>query len=161
LFRFGKHKTARFAGLGVTVLLGAILSQHVFADNIETPAGAEFGTYAAEELNLRISPPGSAVAAVPGNVNKIPGYPLSQEELGLVLDSSVSGQRFGRTSAGANFADEQDRQPFRARVVTWIKKRSSDFNMFSLFDADAGEPGLHVDVDTEEEEMMLQYQVGF
>jgi len=136
-----------------------MLSQHAIADDFAIPAGAEFKTFAVEELDLRVPPRGRSDAV--GNATAIPGYPLSQEELGLVLDTSKPGQEFSQNLVGAAFANEQDKQPFRVRVVTWIKQRSSDFSLFRLFDADAAEPGLRVDVDTDEEELMLQYRVGF
>ena len=162
MFSFGKNKSARSAGLGVTVVFGAILSQNVFAQDMQPPAGEEFRTFAVEELNLKISPDSNSGAFAAGEVTTIRGYPLSQEELSLVLDTSMAGQGFGQHSEGAGLTDEQNKhQPFRTRVVTWIKNRSSDFNLFSLFNADAATPGLHVDVDTDEEELMLQYQVGF
>jgi hypothetical protein len=162
LFSFRKNKSARSAGLGVTVLFGAILSQNVFAQDIPPPAGAEFTTFAVEELNLEISPDSRSGAVAAGEVTAIRGYPLSQEELSLVLDTSIAGHGFGPLSEGAGLTDKQDKQqPFRTRVVTWIKNRSSDFDLFSRFNADAATPGLHVDVDTDEEELMLQYQVGF
>jgi hypothetical protein len=91
----------------------------------------------------------------------IPGYPLSQEELNLVLDTSELGSVFRQKSAGVEFSGEQSKQSFHVRMVTWIKQRSSDFNLFKLFDTEDSEPGLRLDVDTDEEELVLQYRVGF
>ena len=160
MFRFGRQKATRFAGLGVMVLLGAVLSQHVFAEDLATPTGSEFRTFAVEDLDLR-PPQGNSNAVGAGTLTTIPGYPLSREELSLVLDSSAKVQGFNQPSAGAAFADEQGKPTFHVRVVTWIKQRSSDFSLFRLFDADSAGPGLHVDVDTDEEELMLKYRVGF
>lgn len=161
MFRFARHKTARFAGFGVAVILGALLSQHTFAADFSSPAEAEFRTFAVDELTLGMPRTGSSEAIKAGSLTTIPGYPLSQEELNLVLDTSERGSEFRQQPADAEFVGEQDRQPFRVRVVTWIKQRSSDFNLFKLFDTDESEPGLHLDVDTDEEELVLQYRVGF
>lgn len=161
MFRFGRRKTARFAGLGVTVLLCAVLSPHVFAEDIATATGAEYSIFAVEDLDLGMPRQASSNAVEVGSGTMIPGYPLSQEELNLVLDTSELGSVFRQKSAGVEFSGEQSKQSFHVRMVTWIKQRSSDFNLFKLFDTEDSEPGLRLDVDTDEEELVLQYRVGF
>jgi len=145
----------------VTVLLGAVLSQLVYAEDFSTSANAGFGAFAVEDLDLRMPLQSSSDAVEAGSVTTIPGYPLSQEELSLVLHMSEPGSGFNQKSADVEFAAQQSKQSFHVRLVTWIKQRSSDFNLFKLFDADDSEPGLRVDVDTDEEELVLQYRVGF
>ncbi|MDH3509595.1 MAG: hypothetical protein OER85_01925 [Gammaproteobacteria bacterium] len=158
MFRFGRHEKA---GFGATVLLGAVLSQLALAEDIATPVTVEFGTFEFAELNLGMSLQSSSDVVEAGSVATIPGYPLSAEELSLVLDTPEPLSGFNPKPAGAHFAAEQSGQPFRARVVTWIKQRSSYFNIFRLFSADQADPGLHLDVDTDEEELVLEYRVGF
>lgn len=158
MFRFGRHKTAAFVA---TVLLGAVLSQLAFAEDIARSATAEFGTFEFAELNLDMSLQGSPDLVEAESVATIPGYPLSAEELSLVLATPEPLSGFNTKPTGADFAAKQSGQPFRARLVTWIKQRSSYFNFFRLFSADQADPGLHLDVDTDEEELVLEYRVGF
>jgi hypothetical protein len=161
LFSFGRYKIARFVELGVTVLLGAVLSQFAYAEDFSTSTNAGFSAFAVEDLDLRMPLQSSSGAVEAGSVTAIPGYPLSQEELSLVLHMSEPGSGFSQKPADVEFAAEQNKQSFHVRLVTWIKQRSSNFNLFKLFDADDSEPGLRVDVDTDEEELVLQYRVGF
>lgn len=156
-----RQKAARLFGVCTLVFLGALPSLPALAVDIPPLADAEFRTFAVEDLDLRIPSPGNpAVGAVAG-ATTIPGYPLSAEELNLVLDAAEPESGFGRLPVAVEYFTEQERQPFRARLVGWIKQRSSDFNLFRLFNTDDSAPGMRLDVDTVAEELVLEYRVGF
>ena len=159
MFAFGKQNAARFVELATIGLLGAVLSQNAFADDFAPLTDAEFRTFAVEDLDLRMPLQGSSAAVEAGNAMTLRGYPLTQEELNLILDTSDPA--FSRKAAGANVSNEHGKPPLRTRVVGWIKQRSSDFNFFKLFSADDSGPGVHLEVDTDEEELVLEYRFEF
>jgi len=149
------------SGFCALLFLGALLSQQALAEDIPARVDAEFRTFAVEDLDLRIPASGSSDVAAAASATTIPGYPLSAEELSLVLDASEPGAGFSRLPVTVEYSKEQNRPPFRARLMGWFKQRSSDFNLFKLFNADDSAPGMRLDVDTDAEELVLEYRVGF
>ena len=156
-----RHKAARLSGVCALVFLGALLSRQALAEDIPRLAEAEFRTFAVEDLDLRMPSPGSSDVVAVAGATTIPGYPLSAEELSLVLDTSEPGSGFSRLPVAVEYSTEQNRPPLRVRLMGWIKQRSSDFNLFKLFNADDSAPGMRLDVDTDAEELVLEYRVGF
>lgn len=157
----GERHSIRFVRNFSIAVCGLLLSFYACADDTPDLGDAAFSTFAVADLDLRMPQSGSAEVAVGSNDLVIPGYPLTTEELNLILESPGSTSDFSSIPLEAAYFDDQVRQPFGTRVVGWIKQRSSDFNLFKLFDADDTSPGVRLDVDTEEEELVLQYRVGF
>lgn len=157
----GRNKAARVTGLSTIASVSILLSQCACADEIPALADAGFRTFAVEDLDLRTPLTGGSDIITTTDESTIPGYPLSAEELNLVMGIPQSVAGFDEVSVGLDYADEQFPQPFQHRLMGWFKQRSSDFNLFKLFDSDDSRSGVRLDVDTEEEELVLQYRIGF
>lgn len=157
----GDYKLARFRAIGGIALCSVLLFGPALAGDLPLLTDAELRPFAVEDLDLRIPAPGSDDTILSATGAEIPGYPLSSEELNLIIEAPQLAAGFGRPGPAASLAGGPMKPPFRARLMGWIKQRSSDFNLFRLFSVDDSRPGMRLDVDTEQEELVLQYRIGF
>ena len=112
-------------------------------------AADEFASLFAEEfegISLRLTDPDETLASRPRLF-------LSDEELSLVLRAV--------DPLGTDGGEVTARPTFRQRFVDWISNRSADSNVFSALARDELEPGVRVDIDTDTEEVSVEYRVGF
>jgi hypothetical protein len=140
---------------------GILLPGPAAADDPSSLTETGFRAFAVEDLDLRIAARGGADVIAVANEPSIPGYPLSMEELNLVMATPEPAAGFGRPGRAPDFAVDPMNQPLRVRLMGWIKQRSNDFGLFRLLSADDSRPGMRLDVDTEQEELVLEYRIGF
>ena len=103
----------------------------------------------------------------------LPGFPLSQEDLALVLkttDPVGSGQRAfvdqgvdrtGDQTTHQTTMAEPGKRPLRLRLMDWIKQGSKRANIFSALVREEDQPGMRVDIDPDREEVVVEYHIGF
>lgn len=140
---------------------GVLLPGLATGDDLSSPTETGFRAFAVRDLDLRIPTQGSSDLIAVANEPSIPGYPLSMDELGLVIETPPSAMGFGRARLDADLAVDPMDQPLRVRLMGWMKQRSTDFSLFRLLSADDSRPGMRLDVDTEQEELVLEYRIGF
>jgi len=86
----------------------------------------------------------------------LPGFPLSAEELSLVLRLT--------DPVGFSANSEAVRPSFRERLGSWLGRdwmRQKDTSVFSALVRDENETGMRVDFDPAAEEVVVEYRVGF
>ncbi len=122
----------------------------LFADDFE---GIALELPDADQL-LAERPPAAQLEAL-----TLPGFPLTDEELSLILRiTDPVGRRRGAGDAGIA------RPTIGERLVNWVRwqsRRSGDASVFSALARDADEPGVRVDIDPDAEEVVVEYRVGF
>ncbi|MDH3605096.1 MAG: hypothetical protein OEU26_36330, partial [Candidatus Tectomicrobia bacterium] len=107
----GEYKLVRFRGICGIALFGVLLSGTALAGDIPLLTDAEFRTFATEDLDLRILAQGSADVIAVTSETEIPGYPLSVEELNLVIETPEPAAGFGRAALEANYVGDSIKQP--------------------------------------------------
>jgi len=138
--------------------VGLCASQAMAADDIATLFDENF-----EGISLTLTDPDQVLARRPRAaelaVDSLPGFRMTSEELSLVLritDPVGSG--------GLAADDDAVELSLRERLVSWMTQHSNESNdkgVFSALSREADEPGVRVDIDTDAEEVRLEYRVGF
>ena len=158
------------------------------ADEFSLPPASEFGEVWIDTLGLRnadrnqslvdkslINPflGGQFLDGVPADaIESLEHYPLSEEELGLVFDAAKAEEfvqrEFGQreSTQRASQSDTFDEPPDLAetRFVPNLVPQPVDekpTNVLSLTPQDQTAVGVHLDVDPEEEEVILNWFVEF
>jgi len=99
----------------------------------------------------------------------LPGFPLSQEDLALVLKTTdpVGGGQWAFVDQGVDRTGDQTtmaepgKRPLRLRLMDWIKQGSKRANIFSALVREEDQPGMRVDIDPDREEVVVEYHIGF
>lgn len=95
----------------------------------------------------------------------LPGFPMSQEELALVLrtvDPVGSGQSvIVYQGSDPGVIAEQSKRPLRLRLLDWIKQGSQQTGIFSALVREKDEPGMRLEIDPDSEQVVVEYRIGF
>lgn len=154
----GKAVFGTFRVTAVLVAVGFCTSQVYAADDLTAVFDSGF-----EGVSLRLVDPDQLLARRPRAIDlaatKLPGFPLKAEELSLVLAMTDP------VGTGALVAEESAIKPsLRERLVGWLSQNAgpaADQSLISALIREADEPGVRVDIDTDTEEVRLEYRVGF
>ena len=95
----------------------------------------------------------------------LPGFPLTQEELMLVLRTTdpVGAQKKSANANSRQSSPATDSRPMRDRLVDWITQRSSveQESVFSALARSDSEPGMRLDIDPNSDKVIVEYRIGF
>lgn len=83
----------------------------------------------------------------------LPGFPLTAEDLSLVSRMTDPVE-----------ASKAVRPGFRERFMNWLRQsanRANDTSVFSALTREDDEPGVRFGIDTDTEEVTLEYRIGF
>jgi len=140
------------------LIAGLCASQAIAADDFATLFDEEF-----KGISLTLTDPDQALARRPSaaelTVDSLPGFPLTAEELSLVL-RITDPVGFGGLAADQDIVEPT----LRDKLVRWMTQHSNESDGASVFSAlirEADEPGVRVNIDTDTEEVRLEYRVGF
>lgn len=140
------------------LVIGLCASQATAADDFATLFDEDF-----KGISLTLTTPDRVLAQRPRAddliMDSLPGFPLTAEELTLVL-------RITDPVGSGGLAADQDAADtsLRGRLFSWMTQHSNESRGASVFSAlsrAADEPGVRVDIDTDTEEVRLEYRVGF
>ena len=153
-------KRARSAGIGSLLMLVLWAPVSLLADEPDGFPWSHLEARPEPSLGLLSDWPIVSRESFFSNSDDLPGYPLTSEELSLVLDATKT-RAFPDGSSYQSRSAESGHRPVAARVLHWLRKRSSDLGLFNTLFSQDSRPGVHVDLDPVEEEIILLWSKGF
>jgi hypothetical protein len=135
--------------------MGLIMLQPACADDFSVPSDFNFSGPAAETLGLSLLSPARATETS----NPLPGYPLSQEELRLVFSETPAIT--GKVSADSMPQDSSAEPALANRLSRSMQLQSEESGILKTLLAEEEVPGVHLDVDPIDDEVVIEYRIGF
>jgi hypothetical protein len=147
-------------------MICVILTLPAHADDFALPPASEFGETSIETLGLRNAESESPQDSGPSEpVGSLGNYPLSREELGLVFDAAMAEKavKFGfmERPNSSDVLGARDEIKAKGRLPEQAVWSAEPLKGLSLNLNEEAESGIRVDIDPYEEEVTLNWFVGF